>query len=44
MDCSFNYELNFYDVYELTSLKESFSHDVWKEAMKEYDALIMNGT
>ena len=45
MECSFDCELNFSTDCELTSFKEAFSHDVWKDAMKkEHDALINNGT
>jgi len=44
MEFLFDHELNFSIDYEPNSFKEDFSHDVWKDAMKEYDALIKNGT
>jgi len=45
MDVSYDCELNLSTYFEPNSLKESASHDEWKESMqKEYDALIKNGT
>lgn len=44
MEYSFDYELNFSIDCEQIFLKESFSHDVYKDVMKKYDSLIKTGT
>jgi hypothetical protein len=36
--------LNFYTNFEPTSFEKPASHDEWKDAMQEYNALIKNGT
>lgn len=45
MEISVDYQLNLSTNHERTSFGEVISHDEWKESMmKEYDALIKNGT